>query len=113
MSVPQSDRETRDSEDIEARQALLSEENQPASPADPTATGMGSNSRAADEARSRGDSIAGTIALASVGLLTVSTWVIIFTHNPSKLGWFAPHPLLQTLGLSLITYGQYMPVKHL
>jgi hypothetical protein len=62
MSGPQSNRETRDSEDIEARQALLSEENQPASPADPT--GMPST-KAADEARSRGDSIAGTLALVS------------------------------------------------
>ncbi|KAJ2916838.1 hypothetical protein MD484_g3597, partial [Candolleomyces efflorescens] len=110
MSVAQSNREIQGSEDIEARQALLSEENQPASPADPT--GMPSNSRA-DEARSRGDTTAGTIALASVGFLTVSTWIIIFTHNPTKLGWFAPHPLLQTLGLSLITYGQYAPLETL
>ncbi|TFK25039.1 hypothetical protein FA15DRAFT_668912 [Coprinopsis marcescibilis] len=53
----------------------------------------------------RTDNLAGIVALASIGLVAGVTWVFILTHNPTSLGWFAFHPLLQTLSLALLTYG--------
>ncbi|KAF5324544.1 hypothetical protein D9611_004490 [Ephemerocybe angulata] len=95
-------------EDLEARQALLSETGEPTSrEPSPNPDSMGANARAVGETRSKGDSIAGTIILGSLATVVGTTWAVVLSNNPSKLGWFAPHPLLQTLGLSLITYGIY------
>ncbi|KAG2020541.1 hypothetical protein CC2G_005870 [Coprinopsis cinerea AmutBmut pab1-1] len=49
------------------------------------------------------DGIAGIAALCAVGILAAITWFIVLTNNPTSLGWFALHPLLQTLSLVLFT----------
>jgi len=35
----------------------------------------------------------------------ITTWAVILSNDPKSLGWFALHPPLQSLGLSLFTYG--------
>ncbi|KAH9946249.1 uncharacterized protein BXZ73DRAFT_95751 [Epithele typhae] len=41
----------------------------------------------------------------SAGVFFVSTWVITLTNNPTSLGLFFFHPLLQSLAISVFTYG--------
>ncbi|KIK06636.1 hypothetical protein K443DRAFT_89334 [Laccaria amethystina LaAM-08-1] len=53
----------------------------------------------------QGDTLAETTALFAVGTLAILTWVIVLSNDPRALGWFALHPLLQTLAISLFTYG--------
>ncbi|KAI9569040.1 hypothetical protein HD554DRAFT_2021107, partial [Boletus coccyginus] len=38
-------------------------------------------------------------------VFALSTWAIIFTNDPTSLGWFAFHPLLQSLAIGCFTYG--------
>ncbi|KAJ7684709.1 hypothetical protein DFH06DRAFT_1156399 [Mycena polygramma] len=52
-----------------------------------------------------GDTIAMYLALVSAGLFTTVTWVVILVNNPVNAGWFAWHPPLQSLALSLLVYG--------
>jgi len=46
---------------------------------------------------SLGDFIAAILCLTSVVALATFTWALILSANPSRLGWFAYHPPLQTL----------------
>ncbi|XP_006458301.1 hypothetical protein AGABI2DRAFT_115313 [Agaricus bisporus var. bisporus H97] len=52
-----------------------------------------------------GDNWARSITLTGVAILVLTTWFIVIFNGPSKLGWFAFHPLLQTLALGSFTYG--------
>ncbi|KAJ7286051.1 hypothetical protein C8J57DRAFT_1286589 [Mycena rebaudengoi] len=38
-------------------------------------------------------------------VFTTITWVIVLVNDPVAVGWFALHPLLQSLSLFLFTYG--------
>ena len=38
-------------------------------------------------------------------IISTTTWIVVFTNDPKALGWFAPHPVLQTLALLFFTYG--------
>ncbi|KAH8829592.1 hypothetical protein DL96DRAFT_1064489 [Flagelloscypha sp. PMI_526] len=53
----------------------------------------------------RGDSPAKWVSLGGASILLVVTWFLILTNDPTGKGWFAFHPLLITLALSLFTYG--------
>lgn len=53
----------------------------------------------------QGDPLAETSALFAAGTLAILTWVIVLSNDPTAQGWFALHPLLQTLAISLFTYG--------
>ncbi|OCH95575.1 hypothetical protein OBBRIDRAFT_830842 [Obba rivulosa] len=46
-----------------------------------------------------GDNAAGVTAYASVGVFLVSTWVILFANDPSSLGWYFWHPLLNSAAI--------------
>jgi len=52
-----------------------------------------------------GDKLAKTTALISILVLLIATWIIILSNNPKSLGWFSFHPPLQSLALSLFTFG--------
>lgn len=52
-----------------------------------------------------GDTPAKYAALISILVFLITTWVVILTNDPISLGWFPLHPLLQSLALSLFTYG--------
>ncbi|KAJ7168147.1 hypothetical protein C8R43DRAFT_983225 [Mycena crocata] len=53
----------------------------------------------------RGDQLGWYLALAGAGFFAVVTWVIVLINDPLAVGWFALHPLLQSLSLLMITYG--------
>jgi hypothetical protein len=53
----------------------------------------------------KGDLLAKYAALISVLVVLVTTWVVILSNDPKSLGWFPLHPLLQSLSLSLFSYG--------
>jgi len=65
------------------------------------------------EAR-KGDTLAKYAALISVLVFFITTWIVILSNNPKSLGWFPVHPLLQSLSLSLFTYGilTLQPTSH-
>ncbi|TFK25040.1 hypothetical protein FA15DRAFT_377368 [Coprinopsis marcescibilis] len=44
------------------------------------------------------------IALASIGVLAAITYVAVLKHDPTSLGWFALHPLLQAFSLFQFAY---------
>jgi len=53
----------------------------------------------------KGDRVEEFAAIIAVLIILTTTWVVVFTNNPKSLGWFAPHPVLQTLALLFFTYG--------
>ncbi|KAJ7756841.1 hypothetical protein DFH07DRAFT_474668 [Mycena maculata] len=53
----------------------------------------------------KGDVVAMYLTLSGAILFTAVTWVIVLVNNPLQAGWFALHPLLQSLSLVLLTYG--------
>jgi len=53
----------------------------------------------------QGDDLARNTALVSAAVILVISWCIVLSNNPTKAGWFALHPLLQTLAIFLFTYG--------
>lgn len=65
---------------------------------------MGSESVNKSEER-RGDKLAAYGALASILVFICITWFTVFTNNPTSMGWFSVHPLLQSLGIGCFTYG--------
>jgi len=74
-------------------------------PSDPTTeTPMGREQSTKYEGRNR-DSITWFASVASALVLLSVSWLVVLSNNPTSLGWFAFHPLLQTLGISCITYG--------
>lgn len=38
-------------------------------------------------------------------VFVATTWSIIFTNNPTSLGWFPFHPPLQSFAIACFTYG--------
>jgi len=52
-----------------------------------------------------GDLTAKYAALGATATTLVTTWFIVLSNRPFEVGWFALHPLLQTLAMSLFTYG--------
>jgi len=56
------------------------------------------------EAR-KGDELAKYVAMISILVFLMTTWVVILSNDPKSLGWFPFHPLFQSLSLSLFTYG--------
>ncbi|KAH7910177.1 hypothetical protein BJ138DRAFT_1153519 [Hygrophoropsis aurantiaca] len=65
---------------------------------------MGSDSIAKAEGR-RGDDLAKRMAMIGISILTICTWGITLNNNPTSLGLFPFHPLLQSLALVCFTYG--------
>ncbi|CDO70748.1 hypothetical protein BN946_scf184798.g63 [Trametes cinnabarina] len=53
----------------------------------------------------RGDIPALWAALISTAVFLISTWAITLANNPTSLGLFFFHPLLQSLAVSVFTYG--------
>lgn len=53
----------------------------------------------------KGDSVAGSIALAGVSSLAVVSWILVLFNHPFSLGWFAFHPTFQTLAIALFAFG--------
>ncbi|KAJ6547120.1 hypothetical protein B0H19DRAFT_1164089 [Mycena capillaripes] len=52
-----------------------------------------------------GDTVAMYLALAGAGIFTTITWVTVLVNDPVGAAWFAWHPPLQSLSLSLLVYG--------
>ncbi|PIL23848.1 hypothetical protein GSI_13599 [Ganoderma sinense ZZ0214-1] len=44
-------------------------------------------------------------ACASAAVFVVATWTIVLTNNPTSLGLFFFHPILQSLSIAMFTYG--------
>ncbi|EJD06983.1 uncharacterized protein FOMMEDRAFT_17434 [Fomitiporia mediterranea MF3/22] len=65
---------------------------------------LGGNSTPVKEER-KGDKIGLYVTLASLGTLTIGTWILVLSNNPSKLGLFAAHPPLQTLAIACFGLG--------
>ena len=40
-------------------------------------------------------------------MITAVTWAMVLGKAPFEVGWFALHPPLQTLALSLFTFGLF------
>jgi len=53
----------------------------------------------------RGDPTAKFCALAAAAIFLAVTWASVLKNEPTKLGWFAFHPSLQSLAIFLLTYG--------
>ncbi|KAI0807172.1 hypothetical protein C8Q74DRAFT_1213187 [Fomes fomentarius] len=53
----------------------------------------------------RGDVAAQWVAYISVGFFVIATWVMTLANNPTSLGLFFFHPILQTLSIAIFTYG--------
>ncbi|CAL1704272.1 unnamed protein product [Somion occarium] len=51
-----------------------------------------------------GDAVAQLAAIASVGIFLAATWLVALV-DPSSYGIFTLHPLLNSLGIALFTYG--------
>ncbi|KAI0928399.1 hypothetical protein AcW1_005654 [Taiwanofungus camphoratus] len=66
---------------------------------------MGSDEQYVKPEGRRGDTVARVAALVSVGVFLIVTWVLVFTNNPTGLGWFFWHPVLQSLSVAHFTYG--------
>ncbi|KAF9239677.1 hypothetical protein BU15DRAFT_46512 [Melanogaster broomeanus] len=49
----------------------------------------------------KGDESAKTAVLVFV----LVTWGVVLSNNPTGLGWFAPHPILQSSAIACFTYG--------
>ncbi|KAJ7470335.1 hypothetical protein FB451DRAFT_1474087 [Mycena latifolia] len=61
----------------------------------------------------KGDAFAMYLALVSPSIIseqffTTVTWVTVLVNDPVMVGWFAFHPLLQSLSLFLFTYGKLL-----
>jgi len=52
-----------------------------------------------------GDYTLEVITFAGLLLFLVTTWFLVFSHNPYQLGYFAFHPTLQSLSIALFTLG--------
>ncbi|TFK42764.1 hypothetical protein BDQ12DRAFT_719608 [Crucibulum laeve] len=52
-----------------------------------------------------GDAAARNVALAGALTILTTTWITVLSNNPTAVGWFAFHPLLQTLAIFLFVYG--------
>ncbi|KIM49302.1 hypothetical protein M413DRAFT_21550 [Hebeloma cylindrosporum] len=55
--------------------------------------------------RRSADTVARQIALTATTTITAVTWTMVLANAPFEVGWFALHPPLQTLALSLFTFG--------
>jgi len=86
-------------EDYELTEALLPPEQQ-----DGLSKPRGQEDQRPAEGRT-GDTVAMYLALSGAAVFTTVTWVIILVNNPVNAGWFAFHPPLQSLSLSLLVYG--------
>ncbi|KIJ60625.1 hypothetical protein HYDPIDRAFT_138830 [Hydnomerulius pinastri MD-312] len=64
---------------------------------------MGSNAILPEGRKS--DTTAKTAVLASIVIFVITTWILIFSNNPTSLGWFAFHPILQSSAIACFTYG--------
>ncbi|KAJ7702370.1 hypothetical protein B0H17DRAFT_143101 [Mycena rosella] len=64
----------------------------------------GQEDQLASEGR-KGDTVAMYLALSGAALFMTITWVIVLVNSPLNWGWFAFHPLLQSLAMFLFTYG--------
>jgi len=51
-----------------------------------------------------GDAIAFKTVLAGAGVFVAAAWTVVLSNHPSSLGWFAPHPILQSTALAFFTY---------
>ncbi|TFK67906.1 hypothetical protein BDN72DRAFT_842503 [Pluteus cervinus] len=52
-----------------------------------------------------GDGSAFLAGIVAALVSLILTWVIVLCNSPTYMGWFAFHPLLQSLALTLFTYG--------
>ncbi|KAH9951275.1 hypothetical protein B0H21DRAFT_274188 [Amylocystis lapponica] len=52
-----------------------------------------------------GDTFAEAAAYVAISVIPVCTCVIVFTSNPTSLGWFFWHPILQSVSVALFAYG--------
>ncbi|PPQ78531.1 hypothetical protein CVT25_011803 [Psilocybe cyanescens] len=68
------------------------------------ATDMAYDQSLKPEGRS-GDAISRQTALISASIVMATTWTIVLMNAPTKAGWFAFHPPLQSLAILLFTFG--------
>ncbi|RPD65981.1 hypothetical protein L226DRAFT_608899 [Lentinus tigrinus ALCF2SS1-7] len=52
-----------------------------------------------------GDVAAQWAAYISVGVFLLTTWIMTLSNNPTSLGLFFFHPILQSLSIAMFTYG--------
>ncbi|KAH8108155.1 hypothetical protein BXZ70DRAFT_914431 [Cristinia sonorae] len=89
----------------EERQPLVEQEGVPDTLTDPASVqGMGMKDFYDRPEGREGDTIALTAAAVSAGVFFVTTWVMALA-SPSSYGLFTWHPLMQSLAISLFTYG--------
>ncbi|KAH7889930.1 hypothetical protein F5I97DRAFT_1934732 [Phlebopus sp. FC_14] len=82
-------------------QSEVPEEHERLLPNDPEHQPMGSEATALKPEGRKGDNTAKAAALVFV----VSAWSIVLSNNPTSLGWFAFHPILQSSAIACFTYG--------
>jgi len=87
-------------EDYELTEALLPPEQQDGLSSKP----RGQEDQLPAEGRT-GDTVAMYLALSGAAVFTTVTWVSVLVNNVNDGGWFAFHPPLQSLSLSLLVYG--------
>jgi len=67
---------------------------------------MGREEQLSKAERRGGDVPAQLAGMFSAVVFTATTWMVILGNNPTAtMGWFALHPLLESLAITLITYG--------
>ncbi|KAH7921729.1 hypothetical protein BV22DRAFT_1132012 [Leucogyrophana mollusca] len=67
--------------------------------------GSGSIGKAISSENRTGDKLAKHAALAGISVFVLCTWGIVLSNNPTSLGLFPFHPILQSLALLCFTYG--------
>ncbi|KAH0830374.1 hypothetical protein J3R83DRAFT_1768 [Lanmaoa asiatica] len=52
-----------------------------------------------------GDGSANVVVWVSLSVFALATWAIVLSSDPTSLGWFTFHPLLQSVAIGCFTYG--------
>lgn len=77
----------------------------PDTPLSPSNDDMGFDEQFLKPEGRPGDVAALWAASVSAAVFVVSTWAIVLTSNPTSLGLFFFHPILQSLSIAMFTYG--------
>jgi len=73
--------------------------------ADPSQIQMGTDEQFLRPEGRAGDKVARIAAFAAASVFLVTTWAIVLTNQPTKLGWFFWHPILQSFSITIFSYG--------
>ncbi|KAF8919631.1 hypothetical protein CPB85DRAFT_817591 [Mucidula mucida] len=98
--MPVNDDRPIDSEDYELLLPPDQRENGAAADAN-----MGQEEQLIKNEERRGDMLAFYAAMTASAVSLVITLIVVLSNHPTQVGWFAWHPVMQALAMTLFTYG--------